>query len=899
MLRLFSLGIYLSLSISCIAQEGNNWTFGNGFGMDFGKHPDSMLFNTGFTAKSKSSLSSQSVSNCNGELLLYSSGTHLWNGKHQHLKDTIKLNGTYICLIIPKPGDDSSFYYFHSNGTAFCYNVNLRWDSGSGNIDTIPFWRPDSAGSSCAAFTKHANDTDYWLLIKTNMLEVWAYLVTKNGIAKKPIKSTMWGSYGSSTMRFSNNGKMVVAPETGGGLPPWNTSKVYIYDFDNKTGKCSNQRHLISFTAVYPFYPKAAYGFSFSPNDSLLYGQYVTKNAHYILQYKGYDSLIAQTCDTVSKELKYGYYSYGIQLAANNKMYFWADSIYSAQSNQLSTIEYPDVKGISCKVKMKSYSVAPYGLNYFFGIVFPCYNFPVKRIANKFNVSGADGCGYDTARFTFDGDSAFTYFRWYFGDGDSADGRSVLHQYAQPGSYYVRLACTLGPCGYRQWVGDSVHIKFKPNVSIVPTSTYTCGKNELTLAISYRYADTLHFVTLNSFQGLPTSGSSIDTTFVVINSPTASSFNQTFTWQLTGMDTFAVKVSNSQCSDSIGYIHSVKIDPPAAASFQTNNPASCGSSTFTFSDTSHLDSIVAKRAWHIKQTLKPVQGDAYDSILYTSQNQLNITLTDTGKYTVTLTQTTRQGCVDSLAKPDFVWVHPLPEPVVWVDGKMVNGVKWVNVCFGDTALLSVIPANAGILRYLWSTSDTSKSITVTKPGTISVKVWDDWNCYATSEPVQLKWLPELKVTLYKTTDSLLAKPNRAVTTYKWYRNSKQVAVGNMQYLYHADSGTYQIIVTDSNGCTATSNYQKFYWTGITPSPVERAGVRLFPNPANTVLYVTLSEVEGLSSYNHTILLTDLAGKQVLTTQSKNESTITLNIAHLANGIYFIEAAGQHLKFIKQ
>ncbi|MSQ78547.1 MAG: T9SS type A sorting domain-containing protein [Flavobacteriaceae bacterium] len=65
-------------------------------------------------------------------------------------------------------------------------------------------------------------------------------------------------------------------------------------------------------------------------------------------------------------------------------------------------------------------------------------------------------------------------------------------------------------------------------------------------------------------------------------------------------------------------------------------------------------------------------------------------------------------------------------------------------------------------------------------------------------------------------------------------------------------------------------------------------------PSSTTLFIS-----DLPNGNHSISITDLAGKQILTTKSKNETAITLEIEQLASGIYFIETAGQHLKFVKK
>ena len=860
------------LCICAYGQQGNNWCFGIRCGINFGTNPPS-TFNSAIFGNWGNG--NQSVSDCKGNLMFYAHYNSIYNRFHSRIpndsllgNDSTQYNSTNNLLI---PINDTLVYYIQSRNDKG--NLTLRYsildmnlDSGRGAISKANIKISDSIGIYLA-FVKHSNDSDYWLVAKDNPYTARTYLITKTGISTTPKVSSLIGWSGGSKdmLSFSSSGKYVVT-YCNYYVPNYNFR---LYSFNNKTGLFKFHKELLSSLFKQVYYP----AFNFSPNDSIIYMKGIKKNTDSTVIYQLSTFNPVPYPKTEVFKFKIANQTNGAQLGPDNRLYYY---FYKDTSERaLSCIAYPDKWGQACELKFKTLDLYPREP---YSGVFPCYFFPVKRIANKFNVSGVDGCGYDTARFTFDGDSAFSAAWWYFGDGDSAletpsinsGGQKVwpgvLHQYAQPGSYYVRLACTLGPCGYRQWVGDSVHIKFKPNISLKLTTAYYCDEHDFAADITYRYTDTLRVWLGNN-----------DTTIAVTNSSQPATYSCQFTTDTNGIFPFTVKVSNAQCSDSTGYIYSVKFDPPAAASFQTNNPASCGSSTFTFSDTSQLDSIVVKRTWALRQAQS-------DTAITSAQNYINITLTDTGKYTVTLTQTTRQGCVDSLTKQDFVWMHPLPEPVIKVDGKIT---LQKSMCFGDTALLSVTLSPVEVPKYLWSTSDTSKSISVTKTGTYSVKVWDDWNCYATSEPVQLKWLPELKVTLYKTADSLLAKPNRAVTTYEWLRNNQQVAIGNQAYLYHADSGAYQVIVTDSNGCTATSNYQKFYWTGLTPSPVERAGVRsinIYPNPATNELTIECPSQDG-----QLVSITDMLGRTIYTT--KTQGGVTIPVADWPRGLYIITVGG--------
>ena len=868
----------LMQSVNMFAQEGNNWVIPNlneSMGINWG-NKDSMLYKV----NSIWNPYTQSISNCEGKLMLYSTGQYLWNSKQQRLRDTVRSSYFYNAIIIPNPSNDSVFYYIFSNGRFRYYTVDLRLDSGRGNItDTIPINITDSV-SIFGGFTKHANGRDYWLLVKVNEYQVRSYLVSDSGISKTYISSNMLGVTSTATggdnhgLRFSNNGKMVVSPFTRITFSlGW--SNIYIYDFDNKSGKCSNQRLLLRFRPGLPFYNTyAENGVSFSPNDSLIYCQYsrMTVGGLFILQFQTYSNDIPKSCDTILRANS-NYESNGMQLAPDNKIYFWIrDTI---PSFRLSSILYPDKKGKDCEIKLYNFSTFPYNISSLNVANFPCYNFPIKRINNHFTVTGAYGCGTDTVRFRMDADSSFHSAWWYFGDGDSSQEfyirdslgnkqwQGITHQYKQEGSYYVRLACGLGTCGYKQWVGDSITIQFKPNLKFTTNKNIYCGYQTIDANLNYNYTDTLKL----------SWGDGTDTLLIKGSTAILDSNTLQHTYTQNGNYTISCKAWNTHCQDSQAITYPVYISAKPQALFTTNNKASCGSSTFTFIDTSGFDSIVNYRYWRIT----PPNGNTYTQAT-TNTNLLNQTLSDTGSYHITLVVESNQGCVDSLTQLNYISVYPLPNTTMTPSGK-------VYICYNDSVKLTI----ANNTKYLWNTGDTTPSIYIKKQGNYSATVWNSYNCTSKTANTTAQVLAPFNATIIKTTDSLYIQTNRAIKDYQWLKDSMPFSGNTQRSISNPTNGNYTATITDTNGCQTKTNSVKVY-NGIETLNTNST-IYIYPNPTQNILYIeTITTIK-------TITLQDLTGKQIPIAPTNNKTTTQLNLSSLAKGVYILKVNEVYKKVV--
>lgn len=135
----------------------------------------------------------------------------------------------------------------------------------------------------------------------------------------------------------------------------------------------------------------------------------------------------------------------------------------------------------------------------------------------------------------------------------------------------------------------------------------------------------------------------------------------------------------------------------------------------------------------------------------------------------------------------------------------------VGLCQGSNILLNVLNG-VNINGYLWSNGSTNSSISINQPGTFSVNVIDANGCSANSQPVTIvsNPLPIANITAngpltFCEGDSVLLSANIGVgLSYSWKLNGNNIGTNNPT-LVAMVGGVYSLLVTDLNGCSATSN----------------------------------------------------------------------------------------------
>jgi uncharacterized repeat protein (TIGR01451 family) len=170
-------------------------------------------------------------------------------------------------------------------------------------------------------------------------------------------------------------------------------------------------------------------------------------------------------------------------------------------------------------------------------------------------------------------------------------------------------------------------------------------------------------------------------------------------------------------------------------------------------------------------------------------NTQSITVTATGTFTVAVTD--GSGCTATSA-PTSVTVNPVPTPSITPSGP-------TTFCSGGSVTLTASPASS----YLWSTNETTQSITVTTSGSYSVQVTNN-GCTATSAPTSVSVTSAATPTITPSGPTTFCNGGSVTLTsspaasYAWSNGA------TTQSITVNASGTFSVTVTNGSGCTATS-----------------------------------------------------------------------------------------------
>jgi hypothetical protein len=176
-----------------------------------------------------------------------------------------------------------------------------------------------------------------------------------------------------------------------------------------------------------------------------------------------------------------------------------------------------------------------------------------------------------------------------------------------------------------------------------------------------------------------------------------------------------------------------------------------------------------------------------------------ITVSAAGNYSVTATA---NGC-SATSAPTAVTLQATPSAAVTAGGA-------TSFCQGGSVTLTA--ASAG--SYLWSNGANTQSITVTTGGSYSVNVSTN-GCSATSTPTVVSILPSPTAVITNTGSTTFCSggsvvlnaptaPTGSTFTYVWRLNGNPITGATAQTFTANAAGAYSLVVTNNQGCTATS-----------------------------------------------------------------------------------------------
>ncbi len=230
------------------------------------------------------------------------------------------------------------------------------------------------------------------------------------------------------------------------------------------------------------------------------------------------------------------------------------------------------------------------------------------------------------------------------------------------------------------------------------------------------------------------------------------------------------------------------------------------------------------------------------------------------------------GCEGSRV-PVMATIDPLPVVGVAASGPLA-------FCPGGSVTLTASGADS----YLWSTGQTSASISVVASGTYSVSGRTQAGCGGT--PVA-------------TTVTLLAAPAQPVVTAgaggqlssssatgnQWYLNGVAIAGATGQAYLPASNGSYTVVVTSAGGCVSAAS-AVYAVTQLAALPAALASqLQVFPNPASQVCTVQLPALPGGGG---TVVLLNALGAVVRQLPAPATGALTLELRGLARGLYVVQ-----------
>jgi gliding motility-associated-like protein len=382
--------LFISFTEIYAQREANIWHFGNGNSLDF--NSGAAVQTTGSAMQTNEGCAS--YSDALGNLLFYTNGGgrvpaagqdpgHIWNKNNGVMYDMQGLEGggfssAQSSVIIPAPGEQNVYYLFtidelehyidaspailaaEPNGRGFRYfKIDMNLNAGLGAVTQANMQLYDYSLEGLCAI-RHANGTDYWILINQDTTGIGVYKVTSAGVSL------------DNVFPCSTSGIIKASPNSLT-LPLQCCNSVFcdagVFDFDLTTGVLSNQKSL----------GDGLLSAEFSHNGNYLYTSEINPMTSSPGLYR-YDILTSNTTGQsllstrvlISPGLQANY----MQLAPDGKIYFIQFSNFLSIS--LGTIDCTN--SLTPSVSLNVFSYPPSSDNLFFSLP----NFPSWIFYNQY-----------------------------------------------------------------------------------------------------------------------------------------------------------------------------------------------------------------------------------------------------------------------------------------------------------------------------------------------------------------------------------------------------------------------------------------------------------------------------------------------------------------------------------
>ncbi|MCC7303648.1 MAG: PKD domain-containing protein [Bacteroidia bacterium] len=449
-------------------------------------------------------------------------------------------------------------------------------------------------------------------------------------------------------------------------------------------------------------------------------------------------------------------------------------------------------------------------------------------------------CSGSSSSITASGGSTYT---WTPGASLSATTGATVTATPTVTTVYTVTATSVAGC--TRTATQTITVIPSPTITTTVTNATICSGSSTSITasggVSYTWA--------------PGASLSATTGATVTATPTV-----TTTYTVTG-------TSSNGCTRTA--TRTITVNPSPTVTATAANPVLCSTSSTSITATG-----ASTYAWAPGASLSATTG-------------ATVTASPTVTTTYTVTGTGSNGCT----RTTTVTVTVTTNPTVTVSP--ANPAY----CPGGNVVLTANGANT----YTWApatglSATTGTSVTASPTATTSYTVTGTaGGCTNTTIVTVTVYPAPATPTITQLSNVLTCNP--AFATYQWYLNSVLISGATNQSYTITQTGTYTVVVTDANGCTATSTGFSAIYTGVEEFSLTH--FNLFPNPNDGVFNL---EFGILGSHNLTIEIQNAIGQTVY---SEKLSTFSGNYSHrfditsFGKGVYTLSIRNEANQSVKK
>ena len=342
-------------------------------------------------------------------------------------------------------------------------------------------------------------------------------------------------------------------------------------------------------------------------------------------------------------------------------------------------------------------------------------------------------------------------------------------------------------------------------------------------------------------------------------------------FQAFAVGSYSVIVNNTDSTRCTGYSNTITISyyPQSKINF-TKATANCRDTLRADTSAGHI------YQWYLNDTI--ISGANSKTYLATISGKYNLETTNTHRCTTKSTGVQ-------------VTISGIPNATV-SNGK-------TSFCQGDSVKVLFIAKTASGDTYQWYkdsailTGNTAHTYTTTDTGIFQVLVTSGAGCQKFSSPVDviINPLPQTP-TITQSTDTLISS---AATGNQWFKGNTLIKGAISQKYIALTNGNYSVMVTDSNGCAATSKTVNYTTTGI-EKETGNPDLYIYPNPSHNTFNI---QVQNQNSGEAEVCLTDIVGHQVARFSIKDKNNFTINAADysMKSGVYILSIQSGNDRYV--